>query len=47
MNFKLLTQHIQALHESLQSNAVNAVNKHITFRNWVIGMYILKYQQNG
>ena len=47
MNFKLLTQHIRSLHDALQSNAVNAVNRHITFRNWVIGMYILKYQQNG
>ena len=47
MNFKILAQHIHALHDALQTNAVNAVNKHITFRNWVIGMYILKYQQNG
>lgn len=47
MNFKILAKQIHSLHDALQNNAVNAVNKHITFRNWVIGMYILKYQQNG
>jgi predicted nuclease of restriction endonuclease-like (RecB) superfamily len=47
MNFKMLAQQIESIHEALQINAVNAVNSHITFRNWVIGLYILKYQQKG
>jgi predicted nuclease of restriction endonuclease-like (RecB) superfamily len=47
MNFKMLAQQIESIHEALQVNAVNAVNRHITFRNWVIGLYILKYQQKG
>jgi predicted nuclease of restriction endonuclease-like (RecB) superfamily len=47
MNFKLLAQQIESIHGALQTKAVNAVNSHITFRNWVIGLYILKYQQKG
>jgi predicted nuclease of restriction endonuclease-like (RecB) superfamily len=47
MNFKILAQQIESIHEALQTNAVNAVNRHITFRNWVIGLYIVKYQQKG
>lgn len=47
MNFKLLAQQIENIHDALQTKAVNAVNTHITFRNWVIGLYILKYQQKG
>ncbi len=47
MNFKTLAIQIESIHEALQTNAVNAVNRHITFRNWVIGLYIVKYQQKG
>jgi predicted nuclease of restriction endonuclease-like (RecB) superfamily len=47
MNFKMLAQQIESIHEALQTNAVNAVNRHITFRNWIIGLYVLKYQQKG
>lgn len=47
MNFKILAQQIESIHVALQLKAVNAVNSHITFRNWVIGLYILKYQQKG
>jgi predicted nuclease of restriction endonuclease-like (RecB) superfamily len=47
MNFKSLALQIESIHEALQTNAVNAVNRHITFRNWVIGLYIVKYQQKG
>jgi predicted nuclease of restriction endonuclease-like (RecB) superfamily len=47
MNFKLLTKQIEAVHQSLQNDAVNAVNRHITMRNWIIGYYIVEYQQSG
>jgi predicted nuclease of restriction endonuclease-like (RecB) superfamily len=47
MNFKILAQQIETLHVALQTKAVTAVNNHITFRNWVIGLYILEYQQKG
>jgi predicted nuclease of restriction endonuclease-like (RecB) superfamily len=47
MNFKLLKNHIQNLHFALQQSAVKAVNSHLTFRNWLIGWYIVNYEQNG
>ncbi len=47
MNFKILAQQIESIHVALQTKAVNAVNTHITFRNWAIGLYILEYQQKG
>jgi predicted nuclease of restriction endonuclease-like (RecB) superfamily len=31
------------LHES----AVKAINKHLTIRNWLIGFYIVEFEQNG
>jgi predicted nuclease of restriction endonuclease-like (RecB) superfamily len=47
MNFKLLSNQILQANSLLQNSAVNAVNKHITFRNWIIGYYIFEYEQKG
>lgn len=47
MNFKLLVNGIQQAHDALQSSAVKAVNRHITIRNWLIGYYIVEFEQNG
>ncbi|MEO8150017.1 MAG: PDDEXK nuclease domain-containing protein [Bacteroidia bacterium] len=47
MNFKLLVNGIQQTHDALQSSAVKAVNRHITIRNWLIGFYIVEFEQNG
>jgi predicted nuclease of restriction endonuclease-like (RecB) superfamily len=47
MNFKILKSHIQNTHLALQQSAVKAVNSHLTFRNWLIGWYIVTYEQNG
>ena len=47
MNFKILKSHIQNTHLALQESAVKAVNSHLTFRNWLIGWYIVTYEQNG
>ncbi len=47
MNFKLLANNIQKVHEALQQSAVNAVNRHITLRNWLFGYYIVNFEQNG
>ena len=46
-NFKFLVSKIQQAHESLQLSAVNAVNRHITVRNWLIGYYIFEFEQEG
>ena len=47
MNFKLLTKQIEKVHFALQESVVTAINRHITFRNWIIGCYIFEYQQKG
>ena len=47
MNFKDLRQGIQTLSNSFRQNAVAAVNIHLTVRNWLIGYYIVEFEQNG
>ena len=47
MNFKLLATQIEKVHFTLQDNAITAINRHITLRNWIIGCYIFEYQQKG
>jgi predicted nuclease of restriction endonuclease-like (RecB) superfamily len=46
-NFDGLVHHIYQTHELLQSNATRAVNYALTIRNWLIGYYIVEYEQNG
>ncbi|WP_298142897.1 PDDEXK nuclease domain-containing protein [Flavobacterium sp.] len=38
---------INDVHIELQASAANAVNKALTVRNWLIGYYIVEYEQNG
>jgi predicted nuclease of restriction endonuclease-like (RecB) superfamily len=47
MNFTSLIDQIDQTHQTLQQNAVKAVNSHITLRNWLIGYYIVEFEQNG
>lgn len=47
MNFKKLIVQIEQTHTALQQSAVKAVNTHLTIRNWLIGWYIVTYEQNG
>jgi len=46
-NFKQLVNSITLVHKQLQQQAVNAVNQALTIRNWLIGFYIVEYEQNG
>ena len=46
-NFNNLISSIQQLHQQLQKSAVNAVNQMLTIRNWLIGYYIVEFEQNG
>jgi hypothetical protein len=46
-DFSSLIQSIQDIHFNTQEKAVAAVNKALTIRNCVIGMYIVEYEQNG
>lgn len=47
MNFKDLGINIKKAHNILQIQAGKAVNSFLTARNWIIGFYIVEYQQNG
>lgn len=46
-NFNNLVTTIQQLHKQLQQTAVNAINQMLTLRNWLIGYYIVEFEQNG
>lgn len=47
MNFEKLVNIIHAADTHLQQNAVKAVNINITLRNWLIGYYIISFEQKG
>ena len=47
MNFKGLTQQIKQTHEALQSYAAKAINIGLTLRNYLIGYFIVEYEQQG
>lgn len=47
MNFEQLIQAIGQTHDHLQQKAVSAINRSLTIRNWLIGLYIVEYEQNG
>ncbi len=46
-DFRNLLSTIELLHVKLQQYAVNAVNQMLTIRNWLIGYYIVEFEQNG
>lgn len=47
MEYKNLSLQIQETHQILYQKVVRAVNTHITVRNWLIGCYIIEFEQNG
>jgi len=47
MNFELLLNNIQYAHQSTQQRAIQSVNVYLTVRNWLIGYYIVAFEQNG
>ena len=46
-NYQQLISIIENVHLELQSSAAKAVNQALTIRNWLIGHYIVEYEQNG
>ena len=46
-NFHSLVETIQQTHHALQAQAVRAVNMGLTLRNWLIGFYIVEFEQKG
>lgn len=47
MDLEKLISHIQSLDSSLKQEANRAVNRILTIRNWLIGYYIVEYEQKG
>ena len=47
MNFPQLSNNIQLTHNLLQNNAMRAINQNITARNWLVGYWIVEFEQNG
>jgi predicted nuclease of restriction endonuclease-like (RecB) superfamily len=46
-NYDALVSAIAQAHEEARRNAVQAVNTTLTLRNWLIGYYIVEYEQHG
>lgn len=42
-----LSSAISQTHIALQSNAIKAINRNLTLRNWLIGFYIVEFEQKG
>ena len=47
MDFTRLSETISTLDNSLRGAAAVSINCLLTMRNWLIGMYIVEYEQNG
>ncbi len=47
MNFNQLIDRLKNVHERLATEAVRAVNAGLTVRNWLIGMHLYEFEQNG
>lgn len=47
MNFEILVNTINQTHNHFQQQASKAVNVSLTLRNWLIGFYIVEFEQNG
>ena len=47
MNFESLVGQINQVQDVLQAQAAHAVNLSLTARNWLVGYYIVEYEQHG
>lgn len=47
LSFEKLVDAIRQVHDELAAQAGRAVNISLTLRNWLIGLYIREYEQNG
>lgn len=46
-SFEELSKSIVNIHQQTQTSTLKAVNQMFTLRNWLIGCYIVEYEQNG
>lgn len=47
MEFEILADSIKSINDKASNMAKSAVNQLMTLRNWVIGYYIVEYEQSG
>lgn len=47
MTFESLVGRINLVHDILQEQAAHAINLSLTARNWLVGYYIVEYEQSG
>lgn len=47
MNFEALIGRISQVQDVLQAQAAHAINLALTARNWLVGYYIMEYEQHG
>ena len=47
MNFESLVGRINQVQDVLQAQAAHAVNLALTARNWLVGYYIVEFEQHG
>ncbi|MBO4852194.1 MAG: DUF1016 family protein [Schwartzia sp.] len=46
-SFEHLVENTRNIHEIAHNRAKSAINQSLTARNWVLGYYIVEYEQNG
>ena len=47
MNFESLVGRINQVQDMLQAQAAHAINLAVTARNWLVGFYIVEFDQHG
>lgn len=47
LTFERLAAEIKSIHASAKTHAIGAVNRSMTLRNWLIGYYIVEFEQHG
>ena len=47
LSFEQLSQLIDVIHDSAYSASVKAINRFATVRNYLIGFYVVEYEQGG
>ena len=47
MNFESLVRAIESVHHTASGMAAKTINRALTLRNWLIGAYIVEYEQKG
>lgn len=47
ITFEILAEQIKTIHQSAKASAVGVINRMMTLRNWLIGYYIVEFEQHG